>query len=114
MRISDWGSDVCSSDLDIALQSGNASGIVEVDAGRVLPLRLEEVGRQRNARMRGAGRSEERRVGKEWVSTCRSRCSPYLYKNKPEMVHNQLHVQRIEILTYTDKTTTGTHTRKIP
>src|SRR3546814_14507917 len=27
-------------------------------------------------------RSEERRVGKEWVSTCRSRCSPYHYKNK--------------------------------
>src|SRR3546814_14157687 len=25
----------------------------------------------------GAGRSEERRVGKEWVSTCRSRWSPY-------------------------------------
>src|SRR3546814_13702018 len=24
-----------------------------------------------------AGRSEERRVGKECVSTCRSRCSPY-------------------------------------
>src|SRR3546814_15296649 len=24
-----------------------------------------------------AGRSEERRVGKEWVSTCRSRWSPY-------------------------------------
>src|SRR3546814_16197626 len=26
-------------------------------------------------------RSEERRVGKEWVSTCRSRWSPYHYKN---------------------------------
>src|SRR3546814_11927195 len=25
----------------------------------------------------GRGRSEERRVGKEWVSTCRSRWSPY-------------------------------------
>src|SRR3546814_14583975 len=28
----------------------------------------------------GRGRSEERRVGKECVSTCRSRGSPYLYK----------------------------------
>src|SRR3546814_19007703 len=28
----------------------------------------------------GASRSEERRVGKEWVSTCRSRCQQYLYK----------------------------------
>src|SRR3546814_20859700 len=28
------------------------------------------------------GRSEERRVGKECVSTCRSRWSPYNYKKK--------------------------------
>src|SRR3546814_19484235 len=28
------------------------------------------------------GRSEERRVGKEGVSTCRSRWSPYHYKKK--------------------------------
>src|SRR3546814_13114117 len=27
-------------------------------------------------------RSEERRVGKEWVSTCRSRWSPYHYKKQ--------------------------------
>src|SRR3546814_13419701 len=27
-------------------------------------------------------RSEERRVGKEWVRTCRSRWSPYHYKKK--------------------------------
>src|SRR3546814_15894350 len=32
------------------------------------------------ARQRGVGRSEERRVGKECVSTCRSRWSPYHYK----------------------------------
>src|SRR3546814_20807377 len=30
-----------------------------------------------NSLMTAAGRSEERRVGKEWVSTCRSRWSPY-------------------------------------
>src|SRR3546814_19353123 len=30
----------------------------------------------------GTGRSEERRVGKECVSTCRSRWSPYHYKKK--------------------------------
>src|SRR3546814_16213301 len=29
-------------------------------------------------------RTEERRVGQEWVSTCRSRWSPYLYKKKKE------------------------------
>src|SRR3546814_13748663 len=39
-------------------------------------------------------RSEERRVGKECVSTCRPRWSPYHYKKKPEIcltessVHN--------------------------
>src|SRR3546814_15742371 len=31
---------------------------------------------------RAVGRSEERRVGKECVSTCRSRWSPYHYKKK--------------------------------
>src|SRR3546814_15974106 len=39
----------------------------------------------RNARMsdgRVLSRSEERRVGKECVSTCRSRWSPYHYKKK--------------------------------
>src|SRR3546814_11000245 len=34
-----------------------------------------------------AARSEERRVGKECVSTCRSRCSRYHYKNKEKTVN---------------------------
>src|SRR3546814_15898009 len=33
--------------------------------------------------MTEAGRSEERRVGKECVSTCRSRWTPYHQKTKP-------------------------------
>src|SRR3546814_14922483 len=33
----------------------------------------------------GLQRSEERRVGKECVSTCRSRWSPYHYKKKQKM-----------------------------
>src|SRR3546814_17568665 len=36
-------------------------------------------------------RSEERRVGKECVSTCRSRWSPYLYKKKKQ--NNRNHKQ---------------------
>src|SRR3546814_11953001 len=36
----------------------------------------------------GAYRSEDRRVGKECVSTCRSRCSPY-HSNKTQ--HTQKH-----------------------
>src|SRR3546814_17723269 len=39
------------------------------------------------------GRSEERRVGKECVSTCRSRWSPYHYKKKQnrQTTQKQLH-----------------------
>src|SRR3546814_17171998 len=61
MRISDWSSDVCSSDLPARL---NAS-------------RLSQATRVRSSQPRSAARSEERRVGKECVSTCRSRWSPY-------------------------------------
>src|SRR3546814_14482281 len=34
----------------------------------------------------GAGRSEERRVGKECVSTCRSRWSQYHYKETTKLI----------------------------
>src|SRR3546814_17909865 len=37
----------------------------------------------------GAQRSEERRVGKECVSTCRSRWFPYHYKKKNKLTTNQ-------------------------
>src|SRR3546814_11673020 len=36
----------------------------------------------------GGARSEERRVGKECVSTCRSRWSPYHYKKKTKHIMN--------------------------
>src|SRR3546814_4183790 len=64
MRISDWSSDVCSSDLTSPY------------CRRAPP----RAGREAIARPRlwlAPGRSEERRVGKECVSTCRSRWSPY-------------------------------------
>src|SRR3546814_5407488 len=74
MRISDWSSDVCSSDLPVA------------SSGRVTPCtchRTKRLERQCWPCPDGAHsasplwRSEERRVGKECVSTCRSRWSPY-------------------------------------
>src|SRR3546814_4075881 len=88
MRISDWSSDVCSSDLAhaSAVQGGvgaagdGASAVVgEGHPVAVAPQAGEDV------EVRGpvalavgvAPRSEERRVGKECVSTCRSRWSPY-------------------------------------
>src|SRR3546814_11377320 len=96
MRISDWSSDVCSSDLvsragQSVLHVGDAQGAeVEhgcgkhgvragVDRRREVPGRsCASGGDHRDGDLTTYGpRSEERRVGKECVSTCRSRWSPY-------------------------------------
>src|SRR3546814_7392515 len=70
MRISDWSSDVCSSDL------GLSAGPGPVGLGVAGPLRPPSATEGRRGDF-GWARSEERRVGKECVSTCRSRWSPY-------------------------------------
>src|SRR3546814_20128168 len=55
---------------------------------------VEHAGGQRSHRKEVDGaevveaRSEERRVGKECVSTCRSRWSPYHYKKKKIKTHS--------------------------
>src|SRR3546814_2890040 len=100
MRISDWSSDVFSSDLLFQIVRVE---ILHLDLGDFGQLRasdlaaadlagffrtsfqvrglLEQIGRrgrlgdEREALV-GKDRSEERRVGKECVSTCRSRWSP--------------------------------------
>src|SRR3546814_2255393 len=80
MRISDWSSDVCSSDLPAEPQ---VEGVAE-DA-RVREDARDERGEQSDADQpdeEDAPRSEERRVGKECVSTCRSRWSPCHKKKK--------------------------------
>src|SRR3546814_1110107 len=75
MRISDWSSDVCSSDLLLiaaghACHHGRGRGHgMAGGAGTETIAHRPCIGR--------AMRSEERRVGKECVSTCRSRWSPY-------------------------------------
>src|SRR3546814_7959048 len=89
MRISDWSSDVCSSDLPhdagARRKCAREDGICreEYDRGAVA---LEprdhqsrsDQARDRNARRKPAqGRSEERRVGKECVRTRRYRWTPY-------------------------------------
>src|SRR3546814_5992950 len=88
MRISDWSSDVCSSDLgaDPGKWQEETEMIRELGEGagdgfaacQILRLERLAVRRQNELGLgpRG-GRSEERRVGKECVSTCRSRWSPY-------------------------------------
>src|SRR3546814_13142592 len=96
MRISDWSSDVCSSDLASknGMSDSSATGNDAVEdwqdtllsvLRRMDPAAFERLA-QRLLRESGfvqvevtgrSGRSEERRVGKECVSTCRSRWSPY-------------------------------------
>src|SRR3546814_1375345 len=77
MRISDWSSDVCSSDLVTRSRTpGAVTGIPEVgpSTGTRYSVGVGVTGFELDF---GGGRSEERRVGKECVSTCRSRWSPY-------------------------------------
>src|SRR3546814_12795857 len=111
MRISDWSSDVCSSDLTIyvihmlliallrllpggeerirdhllaGLQEAGLSAMWSSVLFAVLAVticRLFLVPLQRRGLLLRV-RSEERRVGKECVSTCRSGWSPYHKKNK--------------------------------
>src|SRR3546814_10055525 len=68
MRISDWSSDVCSSDLHRPGEARgsyvSAPGFSACPLGDIIFIPAHQ-------------RSEERRVGKECVSTCRSRWSPY-------------------------------------
>src|SRR3546814_12154590 len=96
MRISDWSSDVCSSDL--SLMYGLIKNHPFHDANKRTAflcaiLHLQKIGRTPTIDQKSFedftvnvaegnldtydGRSEERRVGKECVSTCRSRWSPY-------------------------------------
>src|SRR3546814_20621914 len=99
MRISDWSSDVCSSDLgtDTAANQEEANAKfaadqAEVDAraeqgaAQVEAERIRREGKAQRAKAVAAAaasgvdvnsRSEERRVGKACVSTCRSRWAQY-------------------------------------
>src|SRR3546814_3572210 len=105
MRISDWSSDVCSSDLPLdqlsfpfVPRADRSEAAGEVALASLLHSQDLKIAEQACRSViagsiaafdfildltpyRGAtlleSRSEERRVGKECVSTCRSRWSPY-------------------------------------
>src|SRR3546814_20871740 len=96
MRISDWSSDVCSSDR-AALVDRLADHVHDATkrfrADRHADLRAgvgdlltpdKAVGAIHGGGADGvlAERSEERRVGKEWVSRCKTQWSPNHYKKK--------------------------------
>src|SRR3546814_6470112 len=85
MRISDWSSDVCSSDLGSCFGCANYAGTFDKSlrraAARALRQRPQQppgdaAGAVGDEQVLGGDRSEARRVGKECVSTCRSRWSP--------------------------------------
>src|SRR3546814_13692008 len=113
MRISDWSSDVCSSDLFGSGVVSPRTGVVwqnrgisfsldprhpnclapgklpfhtlnpamaTFDDGRTMV--YGTMGGDGQPQTQAAIRSDERRVGKECVSTCRSRWSPYNKKKK--------------------------------
>src|SRR3546814_16563041 len=111
MRISDWSSDVCSSDLVAMLAAFEhctergwaADGVIAQGEGQAAQLwRLREGITESLARhepykndvsvrvsampafLAEAQRSAERRVGKECVRTCRSRGAPYHEKKKKQ------------------------------
>src|SRR3546814_15012280 len=103
MRISDWSSDVCSSDLfqcaalfpqAVTEFAKRRAQPFDTDAlalqpccrnpcgqhqRMIMPTLVREHVLQRTQEVRGDPRmsSEERRVGQECVSTCRYRLSPY-------------------------------------
>src|SRR3546814_19037643 len=102
MRISDWSSDVCSSDLFEVAAIGNPKFLQRGDRGdhckiglildppdigfglsvqkgvqrQIADITAEIGDRHPSGPSTKDGRSEERRVGKECVSKCRSRWSP--------------------------------------
>src|SRR3546814_20604372 len=91
MRISDWSSDVCSSDLAgrFSTPCNRANWRSDrrlCDKGYGPCRRHARSGARRTNRSLGprATRSEERRVGKGCVSTCRYRWSPYHEKKKQQ------------------------------
>src|SRR3546814_19819970 len=92
MRISDWSSDVCSSDLLLSLlahgkprrkqderqrHTTSTDRCAVAHRRRRFPRGKRRVAPQADRPAVARTRSEERRVGHERVSTCRSRWLPY-------------------------------------
>src|SRR3546814_11270559 len=114
MRISDWSSDVCSPDLldriwfrprhrvlqaGIVREAGLASDhlpvVADIAPAPPVELRADAVPADSSAAAAASTsstRTEERRVGKECVSTCRPRWDPY---PSPQKSRNKRTTQHI-------------------
>src|SRR3546814_19679456 len=110
MRISDWSSDVCSSDLAhdpvafrqrrigtfrilevlvLGIGKGKRTGEREPRYWLEMPVELDALDLRS---------SEERRVGIECVSTCNVRWSPYHYKTKSKKMTHDTVIKQMVIL----------------
>src|SRR3546814_19061820 len=84
MRISDWSSDGCSSDLlplCLAIDAAAPVGDLLASTQQIFAQGMAHRDYPYPRLIKNLGRSEERRVGKVCVSTCRSRWSPHHYTN---------------------------------
>src|SRR3546814_14651129 len=114
MRISDWSSDVCSSDLaaevDIEFADGTFSvagtdrrlGLAEIAAAAHDPARLPpglEPGLAESSLYHpsAATRPDGRRVGKECDRTCRSQWVPYHQQKKSHDYIALAHTYRLQV-----------------
>src|SRR3546814_11863863 len=114
MRISDWSSDVCSSDLYKRCSAGTlrprrtwrversdrqAQGCGQPGPDQETQRMVSQARKPEQAGpafpAAAAGRSEERRVGNECVSTCRSRWAPDHKKKNERKLHQYLACKKI-------------------
>src|SRR3546814_18443803 len=100
MRISDWSSDVCSSDLGLEVIVPEVRERMEEED------LLRYAGQFDGAICGDDRRSEERRVGKECVSTCSSRWSP-THENKQVANQNNLSMRGERTVEVTETSSVG-------
>src|SRR3546814_20815379 len=91
MRISDWSSDVCSSDLIGLGLAATAAGTVSIDVAT--PAASRGPARPFREPRPHMARSEERRVGHEGVGTCRSRWLTSHYQKMNKSNHDIKKIQ---------------------